>query len=132
MFEKATRLKLRFSTPLGSLSVEDVWDLPLLPRAGGGRKACLDNLAKALNQELKGADTESFVLKQTRPNEELALKFEIVKHIIAVRLHEQELRKNEKEAKEKKAMIMAIISEKETESLKGKSLEELTKLLESL
>jgi hypothetical protein len=132
MFEKAARLKIRFNTPLGSLPVEDVWDLPLLPRHGRGQRVCLDELAKTLNRELKTSDTESFVLKQTEPNEELILKFEIVKHIISVRLQEQETADNAKKAKEKKAMIMALISEKETETLKGKSLEDLRSLLESL
>ena len=29
MFQKASRLKLRFDSPKGLLSVEDLWDLPL-------------------------------------------------------------------------------------------------------
>jgi hypothetical protein len=132
MFEKAARLKIRFDTSLGYLSVEDVWDLPLLSRAGRGGSVCLDELAKALNRELKASDTDSFVLKRTEPNKELTLKFDIVKHIIKVRLHEEEMAQNARKAKEHKAMIMSIISEKETESLKGKSLEDLRSLLDSL
>lgn len=131
MFEKASRLKLRFDTPLGALPVEDVWDLPLLPGTGRN-KACLDDLARALNKELKNDDTESFVLKRTKPNEELGLKFEIVKHVISVRLAEKEAAENLQKAKEKKQMIMQIIAEKETESLKGKSLDDLKALLDSL
>ena len=133
MFEKATRMKLRFDTPLGSLPVEDVWDLPLLSHNGArGKKACLDDLAKTLNQELKTTDHESFVLKQTTPNKELQLKFELVKHIIGVRLLEKEISENAAKAKEKKAQIMAIIADKETESLKGSSIEDLRTILESL
>lgn len=133
MFEKASRLKLRFDSPLGPLTVEDVWELPLLPGRGKIKaKACLDDMAKMLHRELKSDDSESFVLKTNRPNEVLKLKFDIVKHIIDVRLQEEEAVKNAQAAKEKKARIMEIIAEKEDESLKGKSLEDLRGLLDSL
>lgn len=127
MFEKASRMKLRFSTPVGLLSTEDLWDIPLI-----GKKVCLDDLAKSLNKELKENGGESFVLKTNRVNEELTLKFEIVKHVISVRLAEQEAMENVKRLKEKKQKIMEIMVEKENESLKGKSLDELKTLLESL
>ena len=69
----------------------------------------------------------------TRKEERLrGLKFEIVKHIIEVRLGEDEAAENLQKAREKKQQIMAIIVEKETESLKGKSLDDLRALLESL
>jgi len=137
MFEKAVRLKLRFDTPLGSLPVEDVWDLPLLPGRGknGGRKggkACLDDLAKVLHKELQSDDSESFVLKRKRTNDELQLRFDIVKHVIDVRLEEKERAENVAKAKEKKQQILAIISDKETEDLKGKSLEDLRALCDTL
>ena len=128
MFEKASRMKLRFPSPVGMLTVEDVWDLPLVSKKG----ANLDDMARYLNKELKNSDTESFVLKRTKPNEELSLKFEIVKHIIAVRLAENEAAENLQKAKEKKQQILGIIADKEAESLKGKSLDELKALLDSL
>lgn len=130
MFERASRLKLRFDTPVGSLSVEDIWDLPLL--ATSKQRACLDDLAKALSRELKNDDPESFVLKRTVPNKELILKFEIVKHIIGVRLHEKEISENAQKTREKKRQILAILADKEVESLKSSSTDELKKLLESL
>ena len=34
MFEQAARLKLRFETSRGLLSVEDLWDLPLTSARG--------------------------------------------------------------------------------------------------
>jgi len=127
MFEKATRMKLRFATPLGRLSIEDVWELPLL-----GGDACLDDIARALHRELKDNSEESFVIQTTKPNEELELKFELVKHVIAVRLQEQEAAENAAKAREKKQQILAIIADKEVESLKGKGIDELRELLEGL
>jgi hypothetical protein len=43
IFEQATRAKIRFSTPVGMLSVEDLWDLPLTStqgQAGQPRRRC--------------------------------------------------------------------------------------------
>ena len=50
MFEKASRMKLRFNTQRGVLSVEDLWDLPLIQ---------LDNIAIALNKKLQESKTEA-------------------------------------------------------------------------
>ena len=130
MFAQATRLKLRFNTPLGSVPVEDLWSLPLLPQ--GGNNLCLDNLARSFHRELKADNQESFVLKRAKPDEKLQLKFDLVKHIIAVLLEENEAAENAMKAKEKKDMIMAIIVDKEANDLKGKSLEDLRSLLDSL
>jgi hypothetical protein len=50
LFEKASRLKLRFSSPAGLLTVEDLWDLPLSAQA---KVANLDDIAKGLNKTLE-------------------------------------------------------------------------------
>ena len=135
MFEKASRAKLRFETALGALSVEDLWDLPLLSdkRRNG---VCLDGLAQALSRELKESDVESFVLKQptaeSAPRRKLQLAFDVVKHVIDVRLAEQTAAENAEKARQKKQKIMEIIAGKEDEALKGSSVEELRTLLASL
>ena len=77
MFEKAARLKLRFSTDRGQLSVEDLWDLPL---SGNGLN--LDKITMALSRQLKEESTESFVLKASRSTDMLQLRFDLAKHII--------------------------------------------------
>lgn len=127
MFEQASRLKLRFDTPVGSVSTEDLWDLPLLRG-----KANLDDLAKSLNKLVKESGEESFVVKKSNKNETLELMFEIVKHVISVKLQEKEAAKIKEEAKEKKSLIMSILADKENEELKGKSIDELRALMESL
>ena len=60
MFEKASRLKLRFDVPVGSvykgtLKVEDLWDVSV---------ETLDSMFKAINTQLQSSATES--LLQTR------------------------------------------------------------------
>lgn len=129
MFEKAVRLKLRFETPTGSLSVEDLWDLPLTSTT---KKANLDDLAIHLNRTLKDTTTESFVKKSTHKNEELQLKFDVVRHIITVRLAENETEALKRTNAERKQKLLAILAEKQDADLKGKSTEELQKLINEL
>ncbi|NIU84287.1 MAG: hypothetical protein GWN31_10980, partial [Candidatus Thorarchaeota archaeon] len=58
-------------------------------------------------------------------NEKLQLKFDIVKKIIEVRLEEQKEAEEKGRVRQKKYQIMSIIAEKEIESLKDSSLDEL-------
>jgi hypothetical protein len=127
MFENAARLKLRFDSSKGPLSVEDLWDLPL---SGNGLN--LDKIAMALSRQLKDESTESFVVKTRRTNDVLQLKFDIAKRIIDVRLAEAELAKSKAEARAKKDRILSIIEKKQNEQLEGKPLEDLLKMVEDL
>lgn len=128
LFEKASREKLRFDSTVGYLSVEDLWDLPLTSE----RKANLDDLAKALAKQVKDSEVESFVVKTTKANETLQLKFDIVKHVIEVRLAENEAVKVRREAREKKDRLLELIAKKQDENLASKSVEELQQMVEAL
>jgi hypothetical protein len=128
MFEQISRLKLRFESVSGLITVEDLWDLPLTSE----RRANLNDIAIGLSRKLKDSENESFVVKATPKNEELQLKFEAVKHIIAVRLAEAEHAKQLKENREKKERILAIIDKKQNAALEGASLEELQGMVNSL
>lgn len=127
LFISATRLKLRFDTPKGALSVEDLWDLPLTSAKG----ANLDDLARQLHAAAQ-TTAVSFVQKTTAVNDMLKLKFDIVLHIINVRISENEAARTAQLTRERKQQIMAIIAQKETEQLTGSSMEDLRKLLESM
>lgn len=129
MFEKASRLKLRFPSPKGSLSVEDLWDLPLTSTTG---KANLDDLARTLHQSLESQKVGSFVTKATSAETGIQLRFDIVLHVINARLAEIEAAAQREAARAKKQQIMEIISRKETESLSNVSLDELRAMLGSL
>jgi hypothetical protein len=127
MFEKTTRLKLRFDTAKGQLTVEDLWDLPLT-----GNGVNLDKIAIALSRQIKEEDTESFVVKAKVASEVLQLKFDVVKHVIDVKLAERDAAKAQSDARAKKDKILEIISRKQDQALEGSSLEELQKMAQSL
>lgn len=120
IFEVATRKKLRFSTASGEVTTEDLWDLPLT-----GKRANLDDLAKSLYRQIKEQEETSFVVQKSRASEVAELKFNVVKHVIDVKLAEREAAREEVARREHKQKIMEAIAEKKEEGIKSKSLEEL-------
>lgn len=128
MFEKASRLKLRFSTPRGLVTTEDLWDMSLTSRAG----MSLDDIAKSLNKALKESEEESFVVKKTEACNIIELSFDVVKYVIKTKLEEAETRQNAAIKKAQKEKILEIIAEKEDDSLKGKSIAALKKMIDEL
>lgn len=128
MFEKASRLKLRFETTKGSITVEDLWDLPLTSANG----ANLDNIAKSLSRALKETEDESFVTTPVAANAVLKFKFELIKYVIKVRLEEADAATQAKARKDEKANLLALIADKENEQLKNTPLEELKKRVAAL
>lgn len=122
MFEVATRSKMRFQFK-GLISVEDLWDLSVQQ---------LDAIFKGLNSELKQVQEESLLNTKTKEDKELDVKIEIVKHIVNVKLEEENSRLKAKAQKEQKQKIMEILSAKQDESLQNKSIDELKAMLEEL
>ena len=130
-FELALRNKVRFTTSCGVIGTEDLWDLPLVSKAAN--RASLDDIAKGLNKQLKeSGNEESFVLKTTKVNEELQLKFDIVKYIIEVKMKEASEKETAAAKADKKRQIRDLIAQKRTEEMGNKSAEELEKMLEEL
>ncbi len=128
MFEKAARQKLRFECAKGQLSVEDLWDLPLTAR----HSANLDELARGLHRQLKSGDDVSFVLKEKKSDDTIQLKFDIVKHIIDIRLAELDARQVAEANRERKQKLLAIIEQKEGQAYTEMSLEDLRKMVNEM
>lgn len=128
MFEQAVRLKLRFTTSVGLLSTEDLWDLPLTSARG----ADLNDIAKGLNRELKAAANEDFVNPTAKSDDALQLKFDVVRRVIDVRLAERAAERTTAERRDKKDRLLELIARKQDESLAAKSVEELTAMVEAL
>jgi len=128
MFEKASKMKLRFASKRGYLSTEDLWDIPLTD----GADLSLDNLAKTLNREMKLREEESFVVQKSSAGSTLELKLDIVKHIIQVKLKDMKNAEDKVINTTKIQKLQSAIMRKESESLENQSLAELMKKLKKL
>lgn len=125
IFEKATRLKLKFKTSRGLIEVSDLWDAPLT----SGDEFNLDEIAKTINRKVKEESEESFVTKKTNEENLLILKLEIVKRIIEVKLNDKEnAARNLKEAARKQTLL-ARLEEIENEGVRAMTKEEVLKEL---
>lgn len=129
MFEYAAKTQLRFDSVQGQLTVEDLWDLPLVHKT----RANLDDVAKTCHRALKAFEEESFVapIKQVGV-QSATIRLDIVKHIIEVKLKEIEANKAAMANRAKKQRILEIISNKQDEALSSKSLEELNAMVAEL
>lgn len=127
-FEKASREKVRFATVQGQLSVEDLWTLPLT----SARSANLNDIAKALNKELKESGEEDFVNDVKKPSVIASLKFDIVKRVIEVKVKERDEAATSAKRKAEKQRILELIEKKQGAALEAKSEDELKALLAGL
>lgn len=122
LFEIAARSKYRFATNKGSLSVEDLWDLP---------STQLDAIYRAMTKELREQGGESLMQKDN-DNTVLTNKIEIIKHIFLVKQKEIAARKAAEENRNKRQRIMEILEQKRDASLQNMSEEDLQKMLNDL
>lgn len=122
VFEIAAREKYRFPYK-GLVSVEDMWDLSVTE---------LDKVFKELNKQVKTAQEESLLETKTKEDEILENKIAIVRHIVSIKQKESKDKMMERQRKAQKQRIMEIMADKEDEALKGKSLDELQKMLDEL
>ena len=123
IFEQASRQKLRFDTAIGMLSVEELWALPLTTTNG---KVNLDQIAVALNKELKGSE-ESFVSNSKR-NELLQLRFDVVKHIIETLVQEKEAKTAEVQRAANIQKMDELIAAREQQELANLPLDQLREM----
>lgn len=129
IFEQAARQRLRYPSARGGLTTEQLWDLPLTSKSGFS----LDETAKEINAQLKQTDEESFVSASSNPaRTELALKLEIVKHVIADKLAENERRNSAAVKAAERQKLLGILERKQTEELEGLSKEEIEQRINAL
>ncbi len=119
-FKSASQQKLRFQTNRGSLSTEQLWDLPLTE---------LDALAVSLESEHKQSGKKSFLTKTSEKDKTSKLRFDVVLEVLTTKVEEAQVLSEAKEIKEHNSKIISLIAEKQDESLKGKSISQLEKML---
>ena len=122
MFERAVREKFRYPYK-GNISTEDLWDLSV---------TTLDTIFKELNSQLKESQGESLLSVKSSKSNVLEAKIEIIKYIVTVKLAETEAREKEFENAQKKQKILEIIKEKQDNSLKDMTIEELQAMIANL
>ena len=118
LFEKALRNGVTF-TYKGTISLYDLWNLKLEQ---------LDEIYRSLSKEAKTSEAEGeglLATRATKASSALKLKLDIVKYVFETLAAEKDKKAKAAERKQKAQELLALISEKEGDALKGKSLEEL-------
>ena len=122
MFEAASRMKLRFVSN-GVINVEDLWDLPLEQ---------LNTMFKALNKEFNSDKEESLLTTKKAGHDVLALKINLIKHVVKTRLEEEEKRKNKAIRNMKLKNLKQELANKEANAISEMSKEDLIKQIEEM
>lgn len=129
IYKKASKKKLRFSTNRGSLSVEQLWDLPkeeirqLVIKA---REAAKKSSGEVNDTELSFLDAPA----KTKATDD-ELRFEILKDIYLTKKSAEEKAQKKAETKRNNQKLLDLIARKQDEALEKKSIKELEKMLES-
>lgn len=129
IYKKAAKKKLRFSTNRGSLTVEQLLDLPkeeireLVIKA---REDARKSSGEVNDSELSFLDSPA----KTKATD-AELRFEILKDIYLTKKTAEEKAQKKAEAKANNKKLLEIIARKQDEALEKKSIKELEKMLES-
>lgn len=129
IFEKATRSKFRFASARGELSVEQLWDVPLRSQD----QFNLNAIAIGVNKTLRELSEENFVeTKKTETHTRCEAMLGVVKHVIEVKLAEEEDAKRKAANKREKEKLLAILAEKQDGKLSELSEKELQRRIAAL
>lgn len=129
LFILASRKKYRFPSDKGDLTTEQLWDVPLTSRNGYS----VDNIAIAVNRELRSLQEESFVQNRSNPRRsELQNMLDILKEVIAIRQAESEQATELAKRQSQKKVIQEAIERKRQQNLESMSLEELEAMEKSM
>ena len=120
MYKNATRIKLRFETSRGYLTIEDLWDLSLQN---------LNTLAKGLKRKLNQSAEEDFLDDVSEEDTITKLQFDIVLDVLNTKKAELKANKEAAENKLHNQKILGIIAAKQDEALTNMSIEDLQKQL---
>lgn len=122
IFEYAAKHRLRFAFR-GSITVEDLYYLT--PQQ-------LDSIYKVLMGEVKQNSEDSLLADKTSADDDLAVKIEIIKHIVAEKLAAEDAAKKAAVAKVEAERIRSVLARKQDAKLEAMTAEELEEKLAEL
>lgn len=119
IFEQASKVGLRFSTELGTLTVEDLWQLPL---------TTVDEMAVQCRSIVE-SDTESFITKKLKVSSTTKLQFEILKSVIETRMDDAEKAEKKLANKQRIQHLLELRNKKELDKDAELSIEDLDAMI---
>ena len=124
MYKEALRVKLRYETSKGQISVEDLFDLPLTAPVG---KLSLNSLAKDIWSKLNSQQATSFVedIEEDKGTKILQLQLDILKDVISTRKSEINAFNHQQQNRVAAQRLMEAIENKKHKELEEKPLEQL-------
>lgn len=132
MYKLAAQTILRFPSINGSLTVEQLFQLPL--KSAKANTADLDTVARTINTELKSVTQESFVddSSNSPQRKRLELALEIVKDVIATKKAENQATLDKAAKAEKRKKLLDALAAKKDQALSAASIADLEKELAAL
>ena len=115
IFERASRLKLRFSGVRGNLSAEDLWDLS---------EKQLNSIYTALAAESRNSEIESLI-EPSVEDAALSLRKDIVRHVYGVKKAEREDRVALAQKQKRLERLLEIRARKQDAEMEAIDLEAL-------
>lgn len=123
MFELASRSKLTFQTPKGTLSVDYLWDLPL---------TTLDTMYREITRRIRAEDEESLISPTSNANRLDLLRNDLIKHIVKVRQTESNDKLTKASTKAKISALEEALARKTEAQLADMPIESLQEQIKKL
>lgn len=124
IYKKAIQENLRFETPKGILTTEQLFSLGMDDLDLACRKA-----AAAVKKEQTVDDSLAFLEGKDASDSLAVLRFEILKDVYLTKKEERERTILNEDKKKQRALIASIIARKRNEELENMSIEELENML---
>ena len=132
IYKQAAILGLTFATSKGTLTVNDLYRIPLTSET----RVSINGLYVEAQEALDAESTKGLVAKKSKNQDTLQLKLDILKDVFETRQSEAEERRRKeassKAAVEKLAQLDSAIASAKAEELKSKSPEELEAMRQAL
>lgn len=124
IYKKALQDNLRFETPKGILTTEQLFSLGMEDLDIACRKA-----AAVVKKEQTVDDSLAFLEGKDNSDSLAVLRFEILKDVYLTKKEERERVILDEDKKKQRALIASIIAKKRNEKLESMTIEELESLL---